>query len=295
MVISGIIGFSGVAQADLDDGLVVYYPFEGNSNDTSGNENNGIESGGVTYSTGIIGQAAEFDGIDDFVEPSYGTLNSESFSLSFWLRTSAGNIDDTSMVFGGRTGRTSSIIYVATEFENKGDNEFFSQMMGFGGGERPEFDTNINLTDNQWHQVAITSDTSNYTLYVNGNLVASDSQTTSGNLTDQAVIGDYSNQCADLPACSCFEEDHHFNGMLDEFRIYNRALSESEIQELYNDSETNCPASDPASIGLNLDIHIPSAEYQSLNGTSNFWVDLEFKGTDVDGDMVWKLRDYGSN
>ena len=45
--------FSSQTLASLDDGLVAYYPFDGNANDSSGNGNNGTENGGVTYTTGV--------------------------------------------------------------------------------------------------------------------------------------------------------------------------------------------------------------------------------------------------
>jgi hypothetical protein len=60
--------FSGIAFADINDGLLAYYPLDANANDASGNRNHGLENGGVSYVTGVIGQAASFDGIDDFIE-----------------------------------------------------------------------------------------------------------------------------------------------------------------------------------------------------------------------------------
>ena len=44
-------------------------------------------------------------------------------------------------------------------------------------------------------------------------------------------------------------------------------------------------------IDSNLDIHIMSADFLS----SDIWVNLEFKGTDSDGDLIWRLKDYGVN
>ncbi len=45
----------------------------------------------------------------------------------------------------------------------------------------------------------------------------------------------------------------------------------------------------------NLDIIIPSATYHSPDGKSNIWAVLEYKGTDSDGDKIWKLKTYGKN
>ena len=48
-------------------------------------------------------------------------------------------------------------------------------------------------------------------------------------------------------------------------------------------------------VDSNLNIQILSAIYQSPNGESNIWVNLDFKGIDSDGDYIWRLKDYGSN
>ena len=45
---------SGNVLASLNDGLVAYYPFDGNADDMSDNSNDGIEYGGVTYATGEV-------------------------------------------------------------------------------------------------------------------------------------------------------------------------------------------------------------------------------------------------
>jgi len=62
-----VLGLFGNAIADLNSGLVAYYPFDGNTNDASGNHHNGTEVGGIEYVNGYYGQAAKFDGINDLV------------------------------------------------------------------------------------------------------------------------------------------------------------------------------------------------------------------------------------
>ncbi|MGV6831972.1 MAG: DUF4214 domain-containing protein [bacterium] len=52
---------------NLTNGLVAHYEFEGNADDSSGNENHGTQYGGVSYVDGVIGQAGNFDGIDDYI------------------------------------------------------------------------------------------------------------------------------------------------------------------------------------------------------------------------------------
>jgi hypothetical protein len=54
------------------------------------------------------------------------------------------------------------------------------------------------------------------------------------------------------------------------------------------------PDSQLPTISPNLSIHIPSAEYQSLGGTMNLWVDLQFI-SNPDGKLMWELSNYGVN
>ena len=61
-----VLGVCGLAQADLNDGLVAYYPFNGNANDESGNGNDG-EINGATLTEdeyGNTNSAYYFDGND---------------------------------------------------------------------------------------------------------------------------------------------------------------------------------------------------------------------------------------
>ena len=73
------------------EGLVAHYPFNGDANDFSENGNNGTTNGGVTWGTDRFnnsGQAAEFNGIDGYIEvPNSVSLQSpiSSISISAWI------------------------------------------------------------------------------------------------------------------------------------------------------------------------------------------------------------------
>jgi len=79
------------AHADLTDGLVAYYPFNGNANDESGNGNNGTVYGATLSNDrfGNIDSAYSFDGVDDYID----IMNSDElnfgegdFTISSWLK-----------------------------------------------------------------------------------------------------------------------------------------------------------------------------------------------------------------
>ena len=75
----------------LNDGLVAYYPFNGNANDESGNANDGTVSGAeaTVDRFGQAGSAYSFESVDfiDTADPSI-TRGLENYSASFWLNTS---------------------------------------------------------------------------------------------------------------------------------------------------------------------------------------------------------------
>ena len=83
-----IVVCSFEAMGDVTDGLVAYYPFDGNAIDASGNNNNGTEYSGIEYKLGIKGDAASFDGVNDYIRvPSYPSLNPvNQLSISFWVK-----------------------------------------------------------------------------------------------------------------------------------------------------------------------------------------------------------------
>jgi len=72
------------------DGLVAYYPFNGNANDQSGNNNNGTVYGATLTADrhGISNRAYLFDGIDNYIEITiHSSLNlSQQISISFWVK-----------------------------------------------------------------------------------------------------------------------------------------------------------------------------------------------------------------
>ena len=68
------------------NGLVGWWPFNGNANDESGNGNNGTVNGATltTDRNGVANKAYSFDGIDDFITTNNITTNNTNWSVSFW-------------------------------------------------------------------------------------------------------------------------------------------------------------------------------------------------------------------
>lgn len=117
LAVIGLVTLNGVAQAELSDGLVAYYPFNGNANDGSGNGNNGTVNG-VTLTTDRFendSSAYSFDGVANYIEiPNLGLFSgNENHSISLWF--SADTFYDTqSRTLISTRGENALLLYTYT-------------------------------------------------------------------------------------------------------------------------------------------------------------------------------------
>ena len=93
-----VLGLNGIGHASLTDGLVAYYPFNGNANDESGNGNHGVNYGATltTDRFGNANSAYSFDGVDSYIaidSIASHLANTGTGTISLWFK---GNPDDNS-------------------------------------------------------------------------------------------------------------------------------------------------------------------------------------------------------
>jgi len=62
-----------------------------------------------------------------------------------------------------------------------------------------------------------------------------------------------------------------------------------------SNSTSSCASPKAVTVSENLDIQIPSLNYTSLLGTQNLWVNLKYYGKSPNGEILWKLKDFGTN
>jgi hypothetical protein len=155
------------------NGLVAYYPFNGNANDESGNGNNGIVYGATltTDRCGNPNSAYYFDGISNYISlnPVNNFIGLNNYSVCFWtmptiIPTNAGGI-----IFGFGSNSTAyeqglsynpDLIYYAGSY-NIGNNPIESQSQSCSC-----------YYPNQWVFIVITRNSEYINLYINGTLVA---------------------------------------------------------------------------------------------------------------------------
>ena len=193
-------------------GLVSWWAGEGNADDLVGTDT-GSSQNGVTYAPGEVGYAFSFDGTGSVSIPDSPSFQSLTNAMSFgaWIKVPGWN-NTLECVFSKglpwalqRNWNTNSLLF-STEGLNSVD------LQG-----------NIRVDDGNWHYVVASYDGSRKFIYVDGFLdvqvAATGSIITS---TFPAVIGD-----------DPYWGSRPFTGMIDEVQIYNRALSVSEIQAIY--------------------------------------------------------------
>ena len=212
------------------NGLVGWWPFNGNANDQSGNNNNGTVNGAslTTDRFGNSNKAYSFDGSSTNIEiPSNQQLNlNTSFTISFWLKKNSNSIN-MGLISKERLSGGGSYL-----FQYDGTGQY-----GFGINNDPGGCLNCNigissgiLTQvNEWDFIVGTWDNTNLKFYLNNNLLNQGSATlgNGGSLLSSnfsLFFGKYLNSFC--------------NGKLDDIGIWNRALTPQEISDLYN--AVNC-------------------------------------------------------
>ena len=284
-------GLLGNAVADINSGLVAHYKFDGNANDSSGKGNHGTENGGVSYTSGKSGQAASFDGVNDYIELTTNeTLRVDYYTISFWIKTTSQ--DNRISIFGGRYGNNSvdHSGFNVTLGNEPHFNTIYSDVMTRPTGNWGAH-ANTSIRIGKWVYVTFVFDGQVSKVYVNGSF---DNEFNSSGTQYSSVTVRWNTPYQNLLiGGSNYSNFTKYMGELDELRIYDRALSSTEIQELYT-GNPSCTA-EAATLSSNLDIHIPSLNYSTLLGTESIWADLEYLGTNSDGKHIWGLKGVGAN
>jgi hypothetical protein len=253
-------------------GLVAYYPGNGNAQDAAGG-NHGTLVNGTAFTTGVIGQAFSFDGVDDQVEIPHTAANSPSnaVTVSAWIRPLAYE-DNKHCVSKG-----SHVNYFSRSYSLQGpwaDGKWRATLSVPGGEVVVASAANAVLAG--WSHVLMTYDGTSVKLYVNGELAGS--QSTNGLITQTSeplFLGSHKFYAA---------SDYWFNGAVDEVQIYNRALSAAEVAQLYS---TTPASSAPVITAQPTGATVNVGDSASFNATAAGSLPLSFQwlkdGTNLPG------------
>lgn len=190
-----------------------------------------------TWVTGKSGKGLSFDGNDYVWLGNQSILSPNNITISSWFKVNADGTIIRNRTYGYNL-RTSGNKVVAGLYENSNNQIQISSTM--------------NINDNKWHQATMTYNGTALKLYIDGvyNNSTNGTGTNAIYYVEKAIaIG----RDADNPS-------NHFNGLIDEVKIYNYALSEDEIKQDYNQGATAVIGKSTQTIGAtttSLDYCIP--------------------------------------
>ena len=213
------------------NGLVGWWPFNGNANDESGNNNNGTVNGATLTADRFdnANKAYSFDGVNDIINASANNLptGSSSRALSFWyLLNSINQTNDQKFMirYGGGSPCSDwcSTIWPSTNF--------------------PTLDINLNyvvysnsIQLGNWYHYVVTYELLNGTnilapkVYINGIL-----QTNQNLINNTCSINRLNSSSLNIGGSGSGNTNQFFDGKIDDIGIWNRALTQQEISDLYN-------------------------------------------------------------
>lgn len=209
----------------FESGLVGHWTFDGknmyqNVQDVSGSGNTGYLSGftSTTTSAGKLGQALQFDSVNDVVSVTTTSFSNTTGTFSMWVYPisipTAGGLDNYVFCHSGDAGGgcgTSNRLYMRLE----------SGAVTLGLGATGNISTGISVSEKQWTHLLVTYNAGNYVLYKNGVSALGGTYTNTLTIQPNAYIG------SDQTSAKTF------NGAIDDVRVHNRVLSSSEVQKLY--------------------------------------------------------------
>ncbi len=235
---------------------VSYWRFDENSGstayDVTGKNNGTIH--GASWSSGGVNSSLYFSG-NDYVDcGSNSSLDiTGEFTISTWIKPT-------------QNSKHATILAKEDYPNNKG--YLLHQLSGtdlmfrlYDGTNKYTLEASNQVSTNNWQHIVATYDGSEMKLYKNGTQIASRSGPSSIATTTQPLyIGDRSTV------------DQAFQGTIDETQIYDRALSATEIEELYNSSSsyiTSAPAYSPSTLDLEFEENEGSTTYDATSNNND--------------------------
>ena len=184
---------------EVQDGLVGYWPLDGDADDYSGNGNDGTVTDAIP-GEGHVGGAYEFDGSGDYITLDSAIPADETSTVSLWIA----EFDNPWDSFLGGTSNNQAYWYVSST------SVAIGHATGYTYLTVPAMDG--------WHHMAITHDSGTACIYINGVNTECD---TTGALSDIKYIG------TDQPS------NEWFDGNIDEVAIWDRVLGKDEIKQVF--------------------------------------------------------------
>ena len=269
LLIATILSITAMAQIPTN-GLVAYYPFNGNANDESGNNHNGTINN-LTLTNDRFGKpnsAYHFSGALGQIDINHFTpLNSIPITYTAWIRTNE--------LYPNKE------IPIINKYVAGSHNGYMIYLIGHGKLAAWYFQstsnyiysdsTSISINDNHWHFIAATFDSTELNIFIDSIKVLTTNWSSPNPgpcSTNQSLIfGNY-------PGGSGID----YVGDMDDVSIYNRRLTDIEIKDFYNcTAPTTCVTNPPIVINGSR-CGAGSVTLHASNGISYSWYDASMCG-----------------
>ncbi len=221
------LGFTTHPDLDTDPTLVLHLPFTGNANDLSAQQNDGTNYSATLASDrfGNLGSAYSFNGNSYIEIPDDNSLDfwpNQNFTIHFWLKTdscTSSSSLDVDLISKWDTAGTSNYPY-SVRCSQDGSIIGIKYASGIAN---PYVKSVKKVKDDNYHAVSFVNEGNTLKLFIDGEIDSSTSFSLTPNLQNNSnlFIGKRSSS-----------NTNNFTGILDDIRIYNRALSDQEISSL---------------------------------------------------------------
>jgi len=205
--------------------LVAYYPFSGNADDESGNENNGTLNGGTLTNNmaGVPNSAYSFNGISDFISiADFAGADADAHTISLWINANSWtNMRSSSGLYVDILGKD-NLTPGTRQWVCQGDQTGQIRWAVFTSMGEFRMDSNARLQTNQWYQISTVWDGTNESQFING--VFDSSLSAPGTLVQSNAPVRIAGNPSDY---------QFFDGAISEVRIYDVALTPNQVEELY--------------------------------------------------------------
>ncbi|UAY53112.1 LamG-like jellyroll fold domain-containing protein [Ferruginibacter albus] len=224
-----LISSHAYSQVNLTQGLVGYFPFNGNANDASGNNVNGVVNNATltTDRTGQANGAYYFNGTSSSIELPFSNLYnfapSGSFSISVWVQPDLNNSWPAQAIVVKAPYKPN---FINSDW-NYGIYSYNYKMMTGYANTNFLIGTTTFATQQCWYNLIVTYNNGKWAIYVNGNLENSDNSQTHYILQDNSSMIDFGKKGE--------ANGDYYQGKMDDVRIYNRVLNSQEITAISQD------------------------------------------------------------
>lgn len=218
---------------DLTEDLLIHYTFDGDLLDVSGNEYHG-ESTTVTYAADHLGNpnsAANFDGIDDFIElPNVNELRPElPVSMAFWIKYDSYDPKDRALFCTSYEENVNTGVHFTTQASTgKYAVGFGDGANSYGADSRRTYVSEDSVETGVWHHIAIVVTAGNFMkIYVDCEEPGGSYSGSGGSLAYSLLPGTIGKHDQHT-----VNPGYHFKGQLSDFYYWNREVSLDEFNFL---------------------------------------------------------------